>query len=189
MEAPTGQRWFLRKYEDGQLFGPLTFEQLARWASSAQVAPNDSLSTDETNWIKAPMLPELGMDWIVEVTSERYYGPTTLGSISDFMRLEEINDDTFVINACDGKRQQIRDIAPLLEADSMATDTVEDEEETAIETGRGPAARGIAVGVQDRIRELQDALREERRALAEAEERYRALEAKYLEVLNSRSTL
>jgi len=36
---------------------------------------------------------------------------------------------------------------------------------------------------------LQDALRDERRALAEAEERYRALEAKYLEVLNSRSTL
>ena len=29
------------------------------------------------------MLPELGMDWMVEVTSERYYGPTTLGAISN----------------------------------------------------------------------------------------------------------
>ncbi len=188
MEAPTGQHWFLRKHEDGNLFGPLTFEQLARWASSAQVAPNDSLSTDQTKWIKAPMLPELAMDWIVEVTSERFYGPTTLGAISEFIRLEEINDDTFVINACDGKRQQIRDIAPLLEADSAASDPV-NEDEIAIATGRGPAARGIAVGVQDRIRELQDALRDERRALAEAEDRYRALEAKYLEVLNSRTTL
>ncbi len=186
MEAPTGQEWFLRKHEDGNLFGPLTFEQLARWASSAQVAPNDSLSTDQTKWIKAPMLPELAMDWIVEVTSERYYGPTTLGAISEFIRLEEINDDTFVINACDGKRQQIRDIAPLLEADSVASGRVNEDE---IAMGRGPAARGIALGVQDRIRELQDALRDERRALAEAEERYRALEAKYLEVLNSRSTL
>ncbi len=186
MEAPTGQEWFLRKHEDGNLFGPLTFEQLARWASSAQVAPNDSLSTDQTKWIKAPMLPELAMDWIVEVTSERYYGPTTLGAISEFIRLEEINDDTFVINACDGKRQQIRDIAPLLEADSVASGRVNEDE---IAMGRGPAARGIALGVQDRIRELHDALRDERRALAEAEERYRALEAKYLEVLNSRSTL
>lgn len=186
MEAPTGQEWFLRKHEDGNLFGPLTFEQLARWASSAQVAPNDSLSTDQTKWIKAPMLPELAMDWIVEVTSERYYGPTTLGAISEFIRLEEISDDTFVINACDGKRQQIRDIAPLLEADSVASGRVNEDE---IAMGRGPVARGIALGVQDRIRELQDALRDERRALAEAEERYRALEAKYLEVLNSRRTL
>jgi len=186
MEAPTGQHWFLRKHEDGNLFGPLTFEQLARWASSAQVAPNDSLSTDQTKWIKAPMLPELAMDWIVEVTSELYYGPTTLGAISEFIRLEEISDDTFVINACDGKRQQIRDIAPLLEADSVASGRFSEDE---MAMGRGPAARGIALGVQDRIRELQDALRDERRALAEAEERYRALEAKYLEVLNSRSTL
>ena len=126
------------------------------------------------------------MDWIVEVTSERYYGPTSLCAISEFIRIEEINDDTFVINACDGKRQQIRDIAPLLEADSVASGRFNEDE---MAMGRGPAARGIALGVQDRIRELQDALRDERRALAEAEERYRALDAKYLEVLNSRRTL
>ncbi|MGZ5503038.1 MAG: hypothetical protein ACXWGY_00105, partial [Chthoniobacterales bacterium] len=116
METPAAHQWFLRKHEDGTIFGPLSFDQLARWASSAQVAPHDSISTDQTNWMKAPMLPELGMDWIVEVTSERLYGPTTLGSIREFVRLGEIDDDTSVINACEATRQQIRDIAPLLEA-------------------------------------------------------------------------
>ncbi|HSP45535.1 MAG TPA: hypothetical protein VLO30_06045 [Chthoniobacterales bacterium] len=53
--------------------------QLTRWASTAQVAPHDVVSTDQLTWVKAPMLPELGMDWLVEVTTERFYGPTTLG--------------------------------------------------------------------------------------------------------------
>src|SRR5918998_795717 len=116
MDTPAAHQWFLRKHEDGSIFGPLAFDQLARWASSAQVAPHDSISTDQTNWMKAPMLPELGMDWIVEVTSQRLYGPTTLGAIREFLRLGEIDEETFVINACDGTRQQIRDLAPLLEA-------------------------------------------------------------------------
>ncbi|MDQ6861708.1 MAG: hypothetical protein M3032_11210, partial [Verrucomicrobiota bacterium] len=75
MENAAGQQWFLRKHDDGTIFGPLHFEQLAVWAGSAQVAPHDSLSSDGATWMKAPMLAELGMDWIVEVTSERLYGP------------------------------------------------------------------------------------------------------------------
>ena len=79
--------WYLRKYEGGGIFGPLPFDQLSRWASKARVAPRDLVSSDQENWMKAPMLLELGMDWLVEVTSERYYGPTTLGAINEFVRL------------------------------------------------------------------------------------------------------
>lgn len=178
MEAPAGQPWFLRKHEDGSIFGPLPFEQLARWASSAQVAPHDSISTDQENWFKAPMLPELGMDWIVEVTSERLYGPTTLGALREFIRLGEIDENTSVINSCDASRQQVRDLAPLLEAQA-AEEQAELEQTNA--SLAGPAAAGMSIAVQDRIRELEEALREERRALAQAEERYRDLEARYRE--------
>ena len=114
MDSPADHQWFLRKHEDGTIFGPLTFDQLAAWAASAQIAPHDSVSADQANWMKAPMLPELGMDWIVEVTSERLYGPTTLGAIREFLRLGEISEDNFVINACDATRQQVRDLRPLL---------------------------------------------------------------------------
>ena len=171
---PTTHPWYLRKHADGSVFGPLTFQELARWASTAQIAPHDSISGDQTTWMKAPMLPELAMDWIVEVTSERYYGPTTLGAIREFIRLEEIDDDTYVINACDGTRQQIREIADLLAA-QQAYET----QESAISA---PAAAGISIKLEDRIRELEQALREERRALADAEERYAGLEAKFREL-------
>src|SRR6266567_4438307 len=82
--------WYLRKYDDGGIFGPLPFDQLSRWASKARVAPRDLVSSDQETWMKAPMLSELGMDWLVEVTSERYYGPTTLGAINEFVRLGEV---------------------------------------------------------------------------------------------------
>jgi hypothetical protein len=44
-----------------------------------------------------------------------------------------------------------------------------------------PATVGIAVDVHERIHELERALREERRAIAELEDHYRVLEAKYRE--------
>ena len=69
------------------------------------------------------MLPQLGMDWLVEVTSEHYYGPTTLGAIQEFIRLGEIRDDTFVINACDGTRRQIQEMRELLETGAQGNKT------------------------------------------------------------------
>jgi len=42
-----------------------------------------------------------------------------------------------------------------------------------------PAATGISIRLQERIRDLEQTLREERRALAEAEQRYEKLEEKY----------
>ena len=102
----------LRKYEGGGIFGPLPFDQLSRWASKARVAPRDLVSSDQENWMKAPMLSELGMDWLVEVTSERYYGPTTLGAINEFVQLGEVTPENFVINTCDGSRRKIQEITP-----------------------------------------------------------------------------
>jgi hypothetical protein len=175
MERADAQEWFLRKHDDGHIFGPLPFAQLTRWASSAQVAPHDVVSSDQLNWVKAPMLPELGMDWLVEVTTERFYGPTTLGAIQEFMRLGEIDGETFVINSCDGSRRRVSEMAFVLSEDEA--DAIENSDSSA-----GPAATRMAIDVQDRIRELEQSLREERRALYEAEERYRVLESKYQEL-------
>ena len=171
-DSSTAQPWFLRKHQDGSVFGPLTFEQLARWAADAQVAPHDTVSTDQQTWIKAPMLPELGMDWLVEITSEHCYGPTTLGAIQEFMGSGEIDQDTFVINACDGTRRQIREMFDLFER----------------ARAHEPAATGIAYNLHDRIRDLEESLREERRALEESEQRYAELERRYQDLLQQRQS-
>lgn len=172
MEPAETQQWFLRKHEDGSIFGPLPFEQLARWASTAQIAPHDTVSIDQENWMKAPMLAELGMDWLLEVTTERYYGPTTLGAVFEFMRLGEITPETFVINTCDGTRRQISELEP----------PVGDFEQAEIDI-TVPATSGISIDFEERIRDLEQRLAEERQALHESEERYRELEARYRELL------
>jgi hypothetical protein len=169
--------WYLRKHQDGGIFGPLPFDQLGRWASSARVAPQDLVSPDQETWIKASMLEELGMDWLVEVTTERYYGPTTLGAIAEFVRHGEITAENFVINTRDGSRQQVEQIASLFSHD----------EELNGADAESPAASGMSINFEERIRDLERSLREERRALAEGEARYRELEQRYQELLGASS--
>ena len=181
MEQPATQQWFLRKHEDGSVFGPLTFKQLEHWASNAQVAPHDAISNDQVTWLKAPMVPQLGMDWLVELTSERYYGPTTLGAIQEFIRLGDVDRQTFIINACDGTRLQIDQMPALLEI--TPTEDVDLAAEPDELPTAEPAAAGIEIQMWDRIRDLEQALAEERRALQEAEERYRELEQKHNQLL------
>src|SRR5438105_13217545 len=175
MEEASSHLWLLRKHQGGSVFGPISFDQLAGWASSAQVAPHDVVSTDQQTWLKAPMVPQLGMDWLVEVTSEHYYGPTTVGAIQEFIRLGDINADTFVINSCDGTRRQIREMPTLFKTNAPGLKA------TATDAATEPAAAGISLRLQERIRDLEQTLREERRALGEAEQRYQELEQKYRE--------
>jgi hypothetical protein len=165
--------WFLSKHEDGTVFGPMPFEQVHRWAAAAQIAPHDKLSHGQQTWLKAPMFPELEMDWLVEVTSERYYGPTTLGAVQEFLRLGEIGEETFVINSCDGSRRQIKELTDVLQLPSRP------DQALAKESGEAPAATTMAINLRDRISDLEQSLFEERRALQECEARYRDLEARY----------
>ena len=165
--------WFLSKHEDGSVFGPMPFEQVRRWAAAAQIAPHDKLSQDQQTWLKAPMVPELEMDWLVEVTNESYYGPTTIGAVQEFLRLGEIGEETFVINSCDGSRRQIKDLTDMLQLPGWHDPSFAAAGEDA------PPATTMAINLRDRISDLEQSLFEERRALEECEERYRELEARY----------
>lgn len=178
MEEVSSQTWFLRKHHDGSIFGPISFDQLSDWASTAQVAPHDLVSTDQETWLKAPMIAQLAMDWLVEITSEHYYGPTTAGAIQEFIQLGDINAETFVINTCDGTRRQIGDMSTLFKTTTNS--------KTAVIQSTEPLASGISIRLQERIRDLEQTLRDERRTLKETEERYAALEEKYNALLKGK---
>jgi len=127
------------------------------------------------------MHPQLGMDWLVELTSEHYYGPTTLGALREFIRLGEIDGETVVINTCDGIRRQIREMPDLWETAQPETD----ENQFQIQLGDpvGPGVAKMSIRFQERIRDLEQTLQEERRALAESQQRYNELERKYQDLL------
>ena len=171
------QSWFLRKHEDGSTFGPVRFDQITRWAAAAQIAPHDTLSNDRHTWVKAPMLPQLGMDWLVELTSEHYYGPTTLGTLQEFIRLGEIDGETLVINTRNGARCKIQEMPQLWE--SSQPSALDAQTEIQLGDPVGPAAARMSIRLQEHIRDLEQSLEEERRALIQAERRYAELKEKY----------
>jgi len=168
------QHWFLMKNDDGSVFGPISFEQLRQWALDAQVSPLDKVSTDEKTWSKAPMLPALEMDYLVEVTPDQFYGPTTLGAVREFLQMGEINADTTITNCRDGSTALVKDI-PELQSSA--------EDEDALQ----PVRASIRVNLQQRIRDLEETIMEERRAREQAEHLVQKLEAKLGEITRAAS--
>lgn len=162
------QNWFLMKNDDGTTFGPIAFEQLREWALDAQVSPLDKVSTDGKTWVKAPMLPELEMDFLIEVSSDQFYGPTTLGAVREFLQMGEIHLETPITNCRDGIITLVKDVPEL---------RVQEEEEVA-----QPVRTSIRLNLQGRIRELEQALMEERRARETTERMMEKLEMKLAEI-------
>ncbi|MDR3402550.1 MAG: hypothetical protein P4L99_08630 [Chthoniobacter sp.] len=167
--------WYLMKNEDGSIFGPITFDQLHEWASDAQVSPLDKVSNDEKTWMKAPMVPELGMDYLIEVSPDQFYGPTTLGAVREFLLIGEINGDTPVTNCRDGAVVIIKEI-PELQAAAPDEDAMQQ-----------PVRTSIRINLQQRVRELEEALMEERRAREQAEHLVERLETKLNEITRAAS--
>jgi len=160
--------WYLRKASDGSEFGPLPFKQLKQWTADAQVSPLDRVSNDQKTWLKAPMVPELEMDYLIEVGPDQYYGPTTIGAIAEFLAAGEITPETVLTNCKDAVESQVKDVLPpeLLNPAPIG------------EISISPRPTSIRLNLQQRIRELEEALLEERRARETAEKLIDRLETK-----------
>jgi hypothetical protein len=161
--------WYLRKAHDSSQFGPIPFSQLQQWAADAQVSPLDRVSTDEKTWMKAPMVPELEMDYLIQLSEDQFYGPTTVGAIQEFLDAGEITYETAITNCKDATQLHVKDLIPPpreLNAELANSDL-------SLAGTRG----SIRINLQQRVRELEEALLEERRARETAEMLVEKLEA------------
>ena len=156
------------KQADGAVFGPLPLSQLRQWALDACISPLDKVSTDEIHWMKAPMLPELDMDYLLEVEPGLFYGPTTIGAIREFLTNGEISLENPLINCHTGEQKPLRDYPQLFQ------------------TPEAPEAPIIRVSAREnlqlRIRELEEALLQERVLRKNAEELRARTEARLAEL-------
>jgi len=162
------ENWFLKKYETAEVFGPIRFDQIRAWAKAAQVNPQDMVSTDREVWTKAPMIPDFAMDWLIEVSVDLLYGPTTAEALMEFSRLGEITKDTHILNCRTGEIMTLGS-APFFSEEAMRP---------AVEDFPQPPKGGIKINLQKRIRDLESALMEKHRQLAAAHETISKLEAK-----------
>jgi hypothetical protein len=183
MASERSENWFLKKHDSGEVFGPGPFEKIREWADSAQVNPLDMLSADQVVWTKAPMIPDLEMDWLVVVGENLLYGPTTAEAVLEFERRGEINPATPLINCKKGESSTLGE-TPFFQ---MSLADALHERRGSGSTLHGlipPAGEGgnLRFNLQQRIRELEHALLENRRKLIVADETIARLEERIREL-------
>ena len=147
-------RWFLLKQADGNVFGPMPFSHLQQWAADAYISPFDKVSNDETNWVKAPMIAALEMDYLLEIEPGAYYGPTTIGAIREFLASGEIAQDAVLTNCKTGEQKTLSEFPALFQAPAEGA----------------AACVSAREHLQGRIRELEEALLQERALRKTAED-------------------
>lgn len=181
MPIENPENWFLKKHENGEVFGPVSFLKIRDWARSAQVNSQDMLSNDKSIWTKAPMIPEMEMDWLVVVGENLLYGPTTAEALLEFDQLGEILPETPLINCCTGVATTLQE-TPFYQASQLEPKEEKIPTNSILAMLQQPGHGGLRASLQKRIRELEVGLLDKRRKLMAAEETIARLEARIKEL-------
>lgn len=105
-------QWHLLKVSENEIFGPAPLGQLQIWAAEAKISPMDRVSNDNRKtWQRAPMVTELQMDWLVEMPDGFLYGPTSVGTLQEFLATGQIDERTTVINTFENTKTRINELA------------------------------------------------------------------------------
>lgn len=105
------QTWFLLKASDKEVYGPTSLEMLRQWASEAKISPLDKISSDgRRSWQRAPMIPELQMDHLVQMSDNYLYGPTNTATIQEFLATGEIDENVTIINCLDNRERRLSEM-------------------------------------------------------------------------------
>jgi ribosomal protein L19E len=167
-EAP--MLWRVKKLPDNAIYGPVDANTLKEWANSAQISPSDQIDISDENWKPAPEIEFLEMLWMVILPDEEVYGPTTLGTLREFIHEGLISEKT---QATHVKTKQSLPIAALFAA-------VEFEKKRASrrppkEAKKSTASIAVDMAKDQRIRQLEEDLRELRKEHEELTHRFRQL--------------
>lgn len=149
--------WHLKKHGTAEMHGPVPFAQIRGWAAAAQVNPHDLVSNDGKSWTKAPMVPELGMDWLVEVPDSPLYGPTTADAVMEFFRMGEITPSTRVTNCCTGESMELA-LAPFFETEGGTASAAALQKRIAELEGELALANGTIASLRRAVGELESRL-------------------------------
>jgi dTDP-4-dehydrorhamnose reductase len=74
----------------------MDLDHLKALANQSLIAPDDLVQVDEGPWQKAPEVNELEMLWVVEPLDGPRYGPTTAGTIAEFLQSGQLGGSELV---------------------------------------------------------------------------------------------
>lgn len=86
----------LQKVQTGRVLGPMDLDHLKALANQSLIAPDDLVQVDEGPWQKAPEVVDLEMLWMVEPLDGPRYGPTTAGTIAEFLQTGQLGGSELV---------------------------------------------------------------------------------------------
>ena len=169
-------QWYLLKVQDNEIFGPAPLEQFQHWAAEAKISPMDRVSNDDRRtWQRAPMVTALQMDWLIELTDNFLYGPTSVGTLQEFLATGEIDENVTVINTLEGTTTRIKDL-PFFKASPHRV-------RGSLEIGLNNEDSGEASGVlKQRCAWMEKQVMELQRDITRWQERCEGLRAQFLEL-------
>jgi hypothetical protein len=167
-EAPL--LWRVRKGPDNSIYGPVDTETLKEWANSAQIAPEDLVDESDENWRPAPDVEFLEMLWLVKLTAGETYGPTTVGTLREFINEGLVTEKTVATHE---KTHQSLPLTALVAA-------VDFEKKRALkrpakDANKSTASLAVEMAKDQHIRQLEEDLKELRREHESLTHRYRQL--------------
>lgn len=151
--------WRVKKLADNTIYGPVDEKTLKEWAHSAQISPQDLIdrSGDEV-WRLAPEIEFLEMLWLVKLPGDETYGPTTIGTLREFVDEGLITEKT---PATHFKTNQSLPIGALFAA--MEFEKKREAKRPPKESKKSTASLAVDMAKDQRIRQLEEDLRELRR--------------------------
>jgi ribosomal protein L19E len=90
--------WRVKKAPDGDIYGPVDEATLKEWAAAAQISPEDLIDLSDNDWRPAPEIVFLEMVWVVKLPGEELYGPTSVGTLREFIEEGLISDKSIATN-------------------------------------------------------------------------------------------
>jgi ribosomal protein L19E len=170
VDAELPMLWRVKKMPDNAVYGPVDTETLKEWAQSAQISPQDEIDISDENWCPAPEIEFLEMLWMVILPDDELYGPTTVGTLREFIHEGLISEKTLATHA---KTNQSLPIAALFAA-------VEFEKKRALrrppkEAKKSTASLAVEMAKDQRIRQLEEDLKELRKEHESLTHKYRQL--------------
>ncbi|MDA3800400.1 MAG: hypothetical protein PF692_15155 [Kiritimatiellae bacterium] len=76
--------WYLKLNED-KTYGPITKPNLIKWAFDGRIPPNSKVAQNEQCWFLAETMPELEINWHIQLLDETIYGPVNISSIKPML--------------------------------------------------------------------------------------------------------
>jgi len=96
--------WYLKK-SDGSVYGPVSLDVLTAWAAEGRIAPGETVSPDRRTWRTASELPELEMNWLVELEDGSFYGPIHASAAAEAVQRGSLAFGTVLLHRTSRERK------------------------------------------------------------------------------------